>query len=56
MVVRLQNVCFEQAAPGIVYFQKSSEIVAGKKVTRAAQGPRLALWTVWFRVTEAGHA
>lgn len=30
MVIRLQNVCFEQAAPGIVYFQKSREILAGK--------------------------
>lgn len=32
MVIRLQNVCFEQAAPGIVYFQKSSEILAGENL------------------------
>lgn len=55
MVIRLQNACFEQANPGIVYLQKSSEILAGKKVTRAAEGPRLAFWTVRFRVAEAGQ-
>lgn len=55
MVIRLQNVCFEQAAPGTVYFQRSSEILAGKKVIRAAEETRLAFWTAWFSVTEAGQ-
>lgn len=41
MVIRLQNVCFEQAAPGIVYFQKSREILARENLKIAGEGPRL---------------
>lgn len=49
MVIRLQNLCFEQAAPGIVYFQKSSEILAGENLKNTSKVPRLAFQTVWFR-------
>lgn len=36
-----------------INFQKSSEILARKEVTRAAEGQRLAFVTVWFRLIEA---